>query len=309
MSRPAGLTRPAIISAAVILAMGFAWMAYFNWRVTGKPLLMPYALHEQQYAAAPVLVFQKPVPMPHYRVPEIEEALRYGELGNYTEQRSLEGFLRGVAKKLAGLSDDFLYGSPLAIGFLFAVVLLPRNRRARALWLVTLLFLAAFLVVVWHFAHYAAPGIAAMLILMILGLRRLRVLQRRCARAGQAIFHAVLAITLLCYLYGFLTGVGNDTNIGLPRQAIIDRLSQTPQRHLIFVKYLPGHSFGWEWVENGADIDGAKILWARDQGDAGNWALLDRYTGRQAWMLEVGQSPGDLKSYSPPATQPASQSQ
>jgi hypothetical protein len=54
--RSAALLRFAGPFAAVMVAVG-AWMAYFNWRVTGSPLRMPYALHEAQYWTAPVLLF------------------------------------------------------------------------------------------------------------------------------------------------------------------------------------------------------------------------------------------------------------
>jgi hypothetical protein len=300
MGKPAARpTRNVMIGAGVVLAIGLGWMGYFNWRVTGKPLLMPYVLHERQYAAAPVLLIQGPVPMPHYRFPEMEAAHRSGELGNYTEQRSLPGFLNGAAQKIESLAQDFLFGSPLAIGFIWAGLCWRRDRRTGALLIVTLIFLGAFLVVVWHFSHYAGPGVPVMLMILILGLRHMRIWQRRRGRLGQTLFHAVIATSMLCYFYGMLTAGGNDTNLAIPRQAIINQLSQGTKRHVIFVKYLAGHDFGWEWVQNGADIDGSKIIWAHDMGDAENQNLLSRYNGRKAWKLEVGASTGSLAAYSP----------
>jgi len=40
-------------------------------------------------------------------------------------------------------------------------------------------------------------------------------------------------------------------------------------------------------VYNGADIDGHKIVWARDMGPEKNQELLDYYRGRKFWMVEA----------------------
>ena len=35
-------------------------------------------------------------------------------------------------------------------------------------------------------------------------------------------------------------------------------------RQVLFVQYSPDHDTYLEWVYNGADIDGSKLIWARD---------------------------------------------
>jgi hypothetical protein len=43
-------------------------------------------------------------------------------------------------------------------------------------------------------------------------------------------------------------------------------------------------------VYNRADIDGSKIVWARDMGPEKNQELVDYYRGRKFWMAEADRS-------------------
>ncbi len=67
---------------------------------------------------------------------------------------------------------------------------------------------------------------------------------------------------------------------------------------LVFVRYQPHHVFQNEWVYNAADIDRARIVWARDLGAAENQKLLRYYPSRTALLLqpdlpEIALSPYD----------------
>jgi hypothetical protein len=50
---------------------------------------------------------------------------------------------------------------------------------------------------------------------------------------------------------------------------------------------------------NDADIDGAKVVWARDMGMAQNRKLLEYFRDRDVWLVEVDQydSPPKLTPY------------
>jgi hypothetical protein len=52
-----------------------------------------------------------------------------------------------------------------------------------------------------------------------------------------------------------------------------------------------------EWVYNYADIDAAKIIWARELAVAQNRKLLDYFKERDVWLLEVDQFPPKLVPY------------
>jgi hypothetical protein len=56
---------------------------------------------------------------------------------------------------------------------------------------------------------------------------------------------------------------------------------------VVLVKYAADFDLDREWVYNGADIDGQKIVWARDMGPEKNQELLDYYRGRKFWIVEA----------------------
>jgi hypothetical protein len=76
-------------------------------------------------------------------------------------------------------------------------------------------------------------------------------------------------------------------------------VTKLPGRILIFVRYWPGHIFRNEWVYNAADIDGSRVVWARDLGDAEDEKLRAYYPNRAAWLLEPDARPPRLSPYVP----------
>ena len=91
---------------------------------------------------------------------------------------------------------------------------------------------------------------------------------------------------------------GDNINHGDPRGriAITQLLDAAPGRQLVFVRYSPQHQFE-EWVHNAADIDRARIVWARDLGAGENQKLLRYYPDRTAWLLEPDARPPRLQPY------------
>src|ERR1035438_5015511 len=63
-------------------------------------------------------------------------------------------------------------------------------------------------------------------------------------------------------------------------------LDQIPGKLLVFVRYYPQHIFQEEWVYNAADIDGARVVWARDLGADEDQKLLRYYPDRTPLLLE-----------------------
>ena len=64
------------------------------------------------------------------------------------------------------------------------------------------------------------------------------------------------------------------------------------------VRYGEGHNIHEEWVFNGADLDGAKVLWARELDDKEqNAKLLAYYSGRTVWLVQPDEDPSEIVPY------------
>jgi hypothetical protein len=80
---------------------------------------------------------------------------------------------------------------------------------------------------------------------------------------------------------------------------IMAELAETPGNHLIFVKPKTDTHNLFQWIYNGADIDGSRFVWARDLGDAENAQLAASMTGRRVWMVDPNVEPATLTAYEP----------
>ena len=85
------------------------------------------------------------------------------------------------------------------------------------------------------------------------------------------------------------------------RTRLLAQLKEAEGRHLVLVRYGPQYprSPFIEWVYNDADIDGAKVVWARDMDSAHNHELLEYFKDRHVWLvkLEKGYSSPKLVPY------------
>ena len=71
------------------------------------------------------------------------------------------------------------------------------------------------------------------------------------------------------------------------RAKLEKRLQAMPGRQLVIVHYGPQHDFYEEWVENRADLQGARVIWARERSAEQNCRLMASYPGRTVWLLEA----------------------
>src|SRR5262249_22105034 len=99
--------------AALVLALTFAWIGYFNLPVTGPILPMPELLGKKQYAQAPIFFWQHPNAVTQYNHREMQNFYANWEMDPYKRQQSFKGLASEVKRKLRFL----LKGEPYRPGY------------------------------------------------------------------------------------------------------------------------------------------------------------------------------------------------
>lgn len=270
----------------IVLGVTAGLMSVYNLRVTGNPFRMPYMVHESTYSVAPPFLWQRPRPEPVYRHKELRDCHVGWELPTYTSQRSIGGFAsEGVWKILLLTAGCFWLWVPTLA--LLVISLPPITDRWTRFALLTLgLFIVAQLVETWLHLHYAAP-IASLVFMFVL--QAMRYLHSR--RQGRKTWRVVFAMTLiLCVVSLAALGIHlSRVDKGLwssQRASVLADLKQTGKRHLVIVRYSSEHNSEQEWVHNEADIDEAKVVWAREMDAAQNLELVKYFADRLVWLLE-----------------------
>jgi hypothetical protein len=85
--------------------------------------------------------------------------------------------------------------------------------------------------------------------------------------------------------------------LGVAREEVKRKLEQLPGKQLAIVRYSPQHSSLDEWVYNAPDIDGSKVVWAREMDAACNLELLRYYSDRTVWLVQPDLDPAAFSPY------------
>ena len=265
-------------------------MAYYNFRVTGDPLRLPYQVHEEAYGMAPVFLWQRPRATPVYRHQALLD-FHWRNAFPYMHQRSFPGFFTEKVKEVRKFWHFYL-GPALTL----PLVMLPwalKDRWMRLALLTCGVVAVGLLVETWMIPHYAAPATAVLYALVLQSMRHLRVWRWRDQPTGRLLVWAILALSIV---------LSPQMQMRLPawslhRAQLLASLETDGDRHLVVVRYWPRHNPHWEWVNNGADIDGAKVVWAREMEPSQNRTLLEYFKDRRAWLLEADTQPPRLAPY------------
>jgi hypothetical protein len=293
-----------LVPIIVLLSAFSVATGYYYARVTGSPFRMTYQVNRGTYATAPYFLWQKPHPEPPYHHKVMRDFYRW-ELTQFEENRTLLGALRRTRDKLVALWQ-FYPGPALSVPLL-AFPWILRDRRMRFPLAALAVFVAGLSLQTWTLPHYFAPATALFYLVLLQCMRHMRLWRGRRSPQGTA---AVRMIVVVCCAMFLLRVVAAITHTAiepawprgnLDRPAIIQQLNRQPGYHLVLVRYQPTygveHDVDHEWVYNAADIDSAKIVWARDMGDRQNQELLHYFHGRRVWLLNGDQASPRLEPY------------
>jgi hypothetical protein len=284
-----------------VLACTALFMAFYNFRVTGNPLLLPYEAYELTYSRTPCFIFQSLRPELAYRHESIKAFYATIGIADYQLQReSLSSLvLISLTKLWCYLGNYFRIFTLVAI-LPLGLLASPRSVALSDPWLrfalaMGALFLALLSLPVWAQWHYAAPAMGLVIYLEMACLRAARSWRWRGRPSGKLFFRVSLAVSVLyavawsCKRQQLEGEEGWRANMG-QRAKLVEWLEAADGQHLVLVRYDRSHDPRAEWVYNGADIDGSRVVWAREMDDDQNRCLRDYFSGRRAWIVEADAS-------------------
>jgi hypothetical protein len=306
--------RQVVLPLGLLLTLTAAAMLYYFWCTTGSPFRTPFLVNIQTYNPVPYFAWQAVKPAPEYHHVVMKNFYTGWWLGQYEFARRHPVFLELIKSGTLWL---FYFGPVLTLPILMLVVVLPYGmsygdigRKVRLLLLVCYVASIGWLLPVYFNPHYAAPLTAAIYALVLLAMQRVRRWQWRREPTGLAI---VRAVPLICVVLLLLRASAPLLHVPRPgplpyswcsqefqmldRAQILARLKGYSGSHLVIVRYKPDHGFVREWVYNEADIDAARVVWAREMSPVENEELLKYYESRHVWLLEPDETPPRLSPY------------
>jgi len=289
---------------AIVLLLTAGFIGYYNWRLTGNALLFPYALNSRTYRTTGLFLWNHPKEPIQYNNEQFEDFYNGWEREDY--RNTWPDVWRVTVEKLTRSGSTYFWWGALLLlpGLPFAFF----DRKMRFPLLMFLLGTSGFLLLIWSMPHYAAPLTSLIFLLLVQAIRHLRTIRPGGRPLGRALSWA--AILLLATNVGFSVQQHVCDHLdwackGDPSRAVIaKKLAGTPGKHLIMVRYEEDHNLHDEWVYNGAEIDTAKVLWARELAAEQNARLFAYFRDRQIWLVEPDRDNTELVPYQAPRTSP-----
>jgi hypothetical protein len=340
-----------VVPLGAVLALTAGLMAYYNWRVTGDPLLPPFVLNQRAYfRGQPVFVWQEKLPPAHtlnaqfdsyynnfpdgfdgtwqsalrlswIKVAKFNSFFMFREVALLVPFLALPWVLRDKKKYFFVAQLVIWIGAGLGLVLFLptyartvvsalplpAIVWLWRERHMRFLVVQFFVCFLGVFAVIAFLLHYAAPVAATFLVLLVEALRHLRGWQLRGRHVGIGLSRVVILFVALAFPIQIIQTVRSPSSTEEPylekeqasfdRTAIRAQLAALPGDHLVLVRYSPNHNIQVEYVYNRADIDHAKVVWAREMPGVDVQPLVKYFRDRHIWLLEPDVSPPRLSPY------------
>ncbi len=282
----------AILPGLALLLVGTVLTGYYCHRVTGR-FTFPWIAHWQQWGMAPPFLFGKPHTSVHYQFPEQLIYNRDGDMFPYTSSRTKADFFAEVAAKSIYQWLFFIF--PALTLPLIGVIPTWRARKSRVLIYALTFACLGYIWETWLQAHYFAVCTGILYLILLNGLRWMRVLGRasvvwlKLMRGTLASIAIMAAVRLMVVpTEGFPTwGTWMNLDGQTPAWQDIHHIMEAkPGGQLVIVRYRPDHLWENDWINNGYDIPTQHVIWARDtEPGESNLPLLCAFKDRQVWLL------------------------
>jgi hypothetical protein len=306
----AGKTKPAVcwsvrlykvaLPLALFLAANFAFIGYYNWRLTGSPRTFALSLNQKFYDPSAMFIWQTPAPpMPHSN-PQFDQFYNHWQRNLYDHTWKSLGKVSW--RKIRVFPLTYLWWDLLLL--VPAAYFLLKRRKLYPVFAALAFTLLAFFFLAWTLPHYVAPAVCAIFAVFVTAMRHLRLYAPRGLAFG-LLFSRLIVLGLVLQTANAVVA-GNEDSLGFGgvrmegRLAFIQKLKAIPGEHLVFVRYSKNHDVHGEWVYNDADIEGSAIVWARELDAAQNRKLIEHFRDRHAWSVEADRFLSSPQPYVPP---------
>lgn len=282
----AALLRRAILPMTLLLIPVAACMGYYNFRITGHVLELPYVAHDNQYALLEPVLWQT-----HERAAPIysNTILRDFWKADRDEKMNAHQHVLGMHVWDLLMYARFLLGWPLAASILLVALPLWRDPIARRALILAVLAYVGPALDTRMWPHYAAAEAVLAYIVAVCALRAMR--NTWPGAQGAYLMWSVLFVFALTTGLGLLSPDNRraleapEYHMNAKHARVEETLENQPGRQLVLVRYGPRHQIYEELVYNGADIEGSKIIWARSLGPEKDAELIQHYPHREVWMV------------------------
>ncbi|MFI4851107.1 MAG: hypothetical protein ACIAZJ_18490 [Gimesia chilikensis] len=285
-----------IVPILAILFPAFLWMGYYNYRVTGNMLTLPYIswANQYQYKSMDRLLFSAKSEMAAAtkRPPRIIYGYDFGNPDPKFELK-MKPVETSLILKLLRFNSTYTVSFLITLVCCCGICSLFRNRENIFATSISVLVIVATLAQATSGnTHYIAPIGCLLILLQIQCLRYVYQWKRNWRPVGKMVvtimlvFAAQVTITTIASYAQPIPASALHSWVSV-KQQIQKKLASAEGNHLVLVKYDRDHNIHKEWVYNRADIDNSKVIWARVLEPEKNKKLIDYFKDRTIWIIEA----------------------
>jgi hypothetical protein len=281
---PQGFLRSFALPSVFVLSLGILCMMGYNQAVTGNFLRMPYMEYGPQYEVATPFIFIKNEE-PEFRHPILKKYSQV-EDSKVEPRRSLKGALYFFRMKLKYYGDFFI-----RIGFLLPFIIFILKKKKLFLekfMLITLMLVLLFAgLCSYEWPHYISPASVVIIYMIAEGTRMLKQQVWSFDKLRKALLYTTLSYILINPVLGISAHVRQSlqafTRI---KSQMEENLIRKGGKHLVLVGFNDEYPLNKEWVYNGADLENAPVIWARERYPSElNKKIIQYYHDREVWHV------------------------
>jgi hypothetical protein len=280
-----------------------------NRAVTHSWITLPEQLSQYQYGVPTSLTFE-PSPTPHVPLTPQQELDYKAQAITHGAGDSISRFMLRLEYRVRYYRFFFLPPLYIAlVAFLFTL----REARMRFVAATLAIFALGTNLFPYLLSHYLAAVTCLFVLVSVVGMQQLSRIRIRGEAVGVEFARVLIVLCLGEFLswyslhlfesqdvypilrYETWDSINHDNS--RRRTEVYQQLAEMPGQLLVFVRYSAHHVYQNEWVWNAADIDGSRIVYARDLGAEEDENLIRYYPNRRVLLLEPDDSVPQISAY------------